>query len=180
MEEAIRKTDSLILAYQQHAFRPFFSKSCGGKTATYEEAWDKPPEDYPFYAVPCSYCLNLKNADWHSIVPLKTIQKISGFRLNSIQREKNWLLFTNRTSTVKITSEDFRIRLGRVLGWRSLPGNQFDLEQIGDQVEFRGRRIGHGLGLCQTGTCEMAKQGATYQEILQHYFPNTEIRIATD
>ncbi len=36
---------------------------------------------------------------------------------------------------------------------------------------------GHGFGLCQTGAKGMAAAGATFREILQHYFPNTEITL---
>jgi peptidoglycan hydrolase-like amidase len=36
---------------------------------------------------------------------------------------------------------------------------------------------GHGFGLCQTGAKGMAAAGATFREILRHYFPNTEITL---
>ncbi len=40
---------------------------------------------------------------------------------------------------------------------------------------FRGRGWGHGLGLCQAGAYGMATAGATYREILAHYYPGTGI-----
>jgi len=39
----------------------------------------------------------------------------------------------------------------------------------------RGRGSGHGVGLCQTGAAAMAGAGASFREILVHYFPNAEI-----
>lgn len=34
---------------------------------------------------------------------------------------------------------------------------------------------GHGLGLCQRGAAGMARDGADFRTILQHYFPNTTL-----
>jgi peptidoglycan hydrolase-like amidase len=34
---------------------------------------------------------------------------------------------------------------------------------------------GHGVGLCQSGAAEMAEQGHTAEEILRHYYPQTEL-----
>lgn len=40
-----------------------------------------------------------------------------------------------------------------------------------------GRGWGHGVGLCQIGAAVMAHQGFTYQQILSHYFPNSELKV---
>ena len=34
---------------------------------------------------------------------------------------------------------------------------------------------GHGVGLSQTGSDAMAKQGKTYTELLTHFYTDTEI-----
>ena len=41
---------------------------------------------------------------------------------------------------------------------------------------LRGAGWGHGVGLCQIGAAVMSEKSYSYQEILQHYFPNTELR----
>jgi stage II sporulation protein D len=38
-----------------------------------------------------------------------------------------------------------------------------------------GAGWGHGVGLCQLGAAVMANRGKTYQEILRHYFPGTNL-----
>ncbi len=40
---------------------------------------------------------------------------------------------------------------------------------------FTGRGWGHGVGLCQVGSYGMALAGATYKEILSHYYRNTKV-----
>jgi stage II sporulation protein D len=44
-------------------------------------------------------------------------------------------------------------------------------------VIFNGRGYGHGVGLSQEGAIEMAKEGKTFTEILDYYYPNTKIYI---
>jgi stage II sporulation protein D len=41
---------------------------------------------------------------------------------------------------------------------------------------FYGRGWGHGLGMCQTGAYGMALEGATYQQILEHYYPGMTLQ----
>jgi SpoIID/LytB domain protein len=45
----------------------------------------------------------------------------------------------------------------------------------GEVVTLDGKGWGHGVGLCQIGAAVMASQGYTYKEILQHYYPDTEL-----
>ena len=39
-----------------------------------------------------------------------------------------------------------------------------------------GAGWGHGVGLCQLGTAVMADKGCTYEQILAHYFPGSELK----
>jgi peptidoglycan hydrolase-like amidase len=39
----------------------------------------------------------------------------------------------------------------------------------------KGPASGHGVGLCQAGAAEMARTGATFREILAHFYPATTL-----
>ena len=41
---------------------------------------------------------------------------------------------------------------------------------------FYGRGWGHGVGMCQTGAYGMALEGATFDQILKHYYPGIELK----
>jgi stage II sporulation protein D len=45
----------------------------------------------------------------------------------------------------------------------------------GDQVVFKGRGYGHGVGMSQWGAYKMAEEGKKAEEILSHYFQGIEI-----
>jgi hypothetical protein len=70
---------------------------------------------------------------------------------------------------------DFKIVVGRTLGWSVLKSSRFDVMRAGDKFVFRGSGFGHGLGLCQNGAHVMASRGASYRQILAHYFPGTTV-----
>jgi stage II sporulation protein D len=67
--------------------------------------------------------------------------------------------------------EGFRLR--RAL---DLPETLFSMDVQRDRdgtlrrVTFRGRGWGHGVGMCQVGAFGMARRGASYREILRHYY----------
>jgi peptidoglycan hydrolase-like amidase len=43
---------------------------------------------------------------------------------------------------------------------------------------FTGKGWGHGVGLCQVGASGMAQQGATYEQILRHYYRGMHLRLS--
>ena len=66
--------------------------------------------------------------------------------------------------------------MGRVLGWNVLKSSRFEVGRSGSNFIFRGSGFGHGLGLCQEGAHVMAARGASYQKILEKYFPGTIVK----
>ncbi len=51
----------------------------------------------------------------------------------------------------------------------------FTIAYENENFIFTVRGYGHNVGMSQAGAKYMASQGATYQEILSHYYPNTKI-----
>lgn len=59
---------------------------------------------------------------------------------------------------------------------RRLPSTLFVVEAEGTGVwRFRGGGFGHGVGLSQAGAIDLAAQGWSAQQILQHYYPGTQL-----
>ncbi len=67
------------------------------------------------------------------------------------------------------------LELRFLLGLRS---SHFQVEQGDGVFSFRVQGYGHGAGLSQNGADYMARQGATFDEILQHYYPGTTLALA--
>lgn len=73
----------------------------------------------------------------------------------------------------KIIGKELIIR--RWLSESHLYSSAFVVERDGTDFIFRGAGWGHGVGLCQTGAAMMAEKGYDFKEILQHYFPDSEL-----
>jgi stage II sporulation protein D len=56
-----------------------------------------------------------------------------------------------------------------------IKSTNFIIETAGENLVFKGSGFGHGVGLSQWGAKKMAEDGFNYKEILEFYYPNTEI-----
>ena len=56
-----------------------------------------------------------------------------------------------------------------------LKSNFYDVVMQGYYFDLVGKGWGHGVGMCQWGAKEMASKGYKYEQILQFYYPGSEI-----
>lgn len=84
------------------------------------------------------------------------------------------------TKKTLIIGKELEIR--RVLSPTHLYSSSFYVEKkdlingIPQKFILHGAGWGHGVGLCQIGAAVMAEKGYQFDEILAHYFPNTDIK----
>jgi stage II sporulation protein D len=87
---------------------------------------------------------------------------------------------------VRGTEGDLRLwglRVRRGLGLRENPfAIRREKDEEGDPRPFvlTGRGWGHGVGLCQVGAFDMAHGGASYAEILRHYYTGIGLASVAD
>lgn len=72
----------------------------------------------------------------------------------------------------EITKHDGTI----VKSTKLLPSAFFTIAKTGGNYIIEGGGYGHGIGMSQNGANEMAKAGKTYDEILQFFYPDTEVK----
>ena len=88
---------------------------------------------------------------------------------------------SGRIYELKVVGENGSIIIGKELEIRKWLSNShlyssaFVVEKENNTFTLYGAGWGHGVGLCQIGAAVMAEKGYTYKEILQHYYPNTEL-----
>lgn len=167
----------------------YFGASCGGETANIHDLWGVTPALY-LRGVRDEYCDAGPHAKWTDTISradlLRALQSDSrtdaGNRLDQILISKRDE--TGRAEFITIEGEhrktvrgwDFKIIVGRALGWNLLKSSRFEVDRSGSNFIFRGSGFGHGLGLCQEGAHVMAARGASYQKILEKYFPGTAVK----
>jgi stage II sporulation protein D len=147
--QAASATRGLVLSYKDEIFAAMYSASCGGQTHTLDEL-GIPVRGYPYFAVTCNYCRR------H---PEKWVAQIKAEDAASLS-----------------PTEAARLNLARKLGWKTVPGNSYSSRTENGAVVLEGVGVGHGVGLCQRGGADMARHGASFQQILEHYYPNAEVK----
>jgi len=146
---AVVATRGLVLAYHGQPFGAMYTRRCGGRTRSAAEL-DTPSYEYPYFAVTCDYCRS------H---PLRWRRRVSEADANKLLRQ----------------GEAARLEIDRRLGWDAIPSCSFITHTQNQDVVLDGTGQGHGVGLCQLGARAMAEAGASFREILDHFYPNTEI-----
>ena len=84
-----------------------------------------------------------------------------------------WKLKIEGSEATLIVGKELEIR--RILSESHLKSSAFDVRMEGDKVILEGKGWGHGVGLCQIGAAVMASKGYTYDQILSHYYPGSEL-----
>lgn len=79
---------------------------------------------------------------------------------------------TGRIDELKINNKIFKgTEIRKLLNLRS---TDFQIN-VSDNISITTKGYGHGVGMSQYGANEMAKNGATYEQILKHYYQNIDI-----
>jgi SpoIID/LytB domain protein len=186
---AVKATEGQVLTDEHgQLVDVYFGASCGGETANIGTLWGVTPPEY-LRGVRDEYCLSGPHATWTDAISradlLRAVQSDArtnvGNRLDQIVISKRDE--TGRAEFITLEGEhrksvrgwDFKIIVGRVLGWNLLKSSRFEVSRSGSNFIFRGSGFGHGLGLCQEGAHMMAARGSSFQRILEKYFPGTRV-----
>lgn len=170
---AVEATRGEVLTHELAPIEAYFHASCGGRT---ESGWDALQRDLPYLkAVDCP-CGRLPASRWSATVSDAELraalgQSPEGFRVTGRTATHR----VNRVVTAAGASLD-GVLLRRKVGYTRLKSLDFDVEHARGQWTFTGRGYGHGAGLCQWGAKALADGGRTYRDILQHYYPETELQ----
>jgi stage II sporulation SpoD-like protein len=146
-------TRGLVLAYHDRAVAAMFTRSCGGRTRTPQEV-GLSSHGYPYFSAVCEFCVR------H---PSHWVRHLAQADV------------TDTDIDLREHEEAFRLDIDRRLGWDAVPSNNFIAHRDVKGVVLEGAGEGHGIGLCQAGAKAMAQAGATFREILDHYYPNTTL-----
>lgn len=186
---AVRETAGEVLRDARgRTAEVYFSAACGGRTADVAKLWGERDAPAHLHGVRDEACDALEERWTDVITSAQLLRALRadersdvGSRLDSVRVERRDQ--TGRAEVVSLEGErrrvlrgwDFKIIVGRTLGWNVLKSSRFEIARAGSSYVFRGSGFGHGLGLCQTGAHVSASRGAGYRQILGRYFPGTTI-----
>ena len=111
---------------------------------------------------------NYKFQKTFSSSDLKKLLNMSNIDIQNIERNE-----TNHVKSITINNKTYTgIEFRKLLNLRS---TDFTIEKQDNNYIITTIGYGHGVGMSQYGANQMAKEGSSYKEILNHYYENTEI-----
>lgn len=180
IEEAVYSTSGEVIEYNGEVIDAFFHSNSGGKTEVPANVWGG--TEYPYlqavetsgedgYTQYSSEVTIGKN-EFES----KMREKYSDFQIDW-NEEKNIEIveYTDggRVKTIKIGNKNLSgVEVRSIFGLKSA---NFNISIENDTIKFSVKGYGHGVGLSQTGADSMAKQGANYKDIINHFYTNVQI-----
>lgn len=170
----------------------FYSATCGGHTASLAELGNQETAEHLNGIADVdpsghAYCAAAPYFRWRNAISNASLARVverAPATVVSCSVTERWP--SGRVKSLAVSSSDgsqlalsgraFYTRCLQVLGYKVLPSTFFEVRQDGSDFMFTGHGIGHGLGLCQWGARGRADAGFKAEEILQAYFPGTEVR----
>ncbi len=189
--DAVRQTAGQILTYDGAPAQTFFHSTSAGPTEDVRDHWEflqggSQRASLPYLAgVSCPLDQDSPYYRWDRTILRTELEAALERQGHPVGRVTDlvpiqWsragrvlLLRVQHTSGETLLKGD---DLRKALGFRALPSTRFTLHRQEDGLLFRGMGYGHGVGLCQWGAMEMARRGDSFEQILQYYYPNTQLR----
>ena len=192
--QAVRETSGQIMCQDGKPVTAYYFSTSSGRTST-DEIWGGTSSSY-LKSVECEFDQNAPWSSWKVTIPWTVLEErtrnLTGSEsLESIQVVKKsesgavtGLQITTEKEAVQLEGEyeirEFLSPQGQtitekdgstVTGGSLLPSSYFQLKaNKGGCVEITGGGFGHGVGMSQTAANEMAKEGYSWQEILEYFF----------
>lgn len=183
---AIKATRGEVLTYGGKPIEALFHTDSGGMTENSEDVWGshvpylRAAKDTPAKTMPWTKTISRADlerklaAKGHDIGKVRSIA-LSPLVIGCAAKDRT---ASGRVKTMTVKGTKGTATLSGTT-WRSLLGLKstlFDAKLTKDAVTFTGYGSGHGLGISQWGAERMAAKGASYAEILHHYYTGTTLQ----
>ena len=186
---AVEATRGKVLTFHGSPAATFYHQNCGGTAAASNEVWPAISEpDLSSHADP--YCSSGAPLNWESSLSIAELD--AALRGAGISTPTGWRTMETNSRSASgrahrlrlmggagpdaiISASSFRFAVDRALGWNKIRSDLYEIRNASGHIIFSGRGSGHGVGLCQAGAEEMAREGKDYRQILSFYYPGTEL-----
>lgn len=170
VRQAVEATSDFVLAYDGELIEATYFSSSGGSTEAAVAVWGA---DYPYLQSVLSPEEILAETVSYTA---EEFRRILGKNLPGNPAE--WFGSIDYTegggvAVMEICGELYTgVELRSLLGLRS---TAFQIQTKDQSIIITTRGYGHRVGMSQYGANAMAEAGSSYQKILQHYYPGTNL-----
>ena len=181
IEEAVDEVLPYLLTYEEEPIIAAFCSMSAGQTESAETVWGQAVPDL----VPVDSAADesaphfLEEVSFSKDDLQKAMKTIAPKAKFPADQPESWLTVeevsdsgtvkTAKVGGVSVSGQDVRTAL-------SLRSAAFTVEAETDSITITTKGYGHGVGMSQYGANAMAKNGATWREILAYYYPETSLK----
>ncbi|MDD5836124.1 MAG: stage II sporulation protein D [bacterium] len=173
IKAAITSTQNEVLYYDNKLIKAYFYAMSNGYTTTSLAVFN---EELPYLNI---IIPTLDNSNTNNFEVTKTISKTQFCEKLALDCNKLNISTPKRDESNRVTMITINNREYTGLNLRqqfNLRSTDFTLQEDQDNIIITTKGYGHGVGMSQYGANAMAKNGASYQDILQFYYQGTEIK----
>lgn len=173
IKAAITSTQNEVLYYDNKLIKAYFYAMSNGYTTTSLAVFN---EELPYLNI---IIPTLDNSNTNNFEVTKTISKTQFCEKLALDCNKLNISTPKRDESNRVTMITINNREYTGLNLRqqfNLRSTDFTLQEDQDNIIITTKGYGHGVGMSQYGANAMAKNGSSYQDILQFYYQGTEIQ----
>ena len=161
VNQAVLETKGMILQSRRgQPLKAFYHSECGGRTLS------------------SALVFGVQGLQGGSLDPHCPLRKSSHWRFelpNSQLEAYLGVSGLNPSAMQKLLQDYNPQKLREKLGYSSLKSTSYQISKRDTSWIFEGQGSGHGVGLCQWGSKNLAEKGQDYLAILAHYYPEAAL-----
>ncbi|MCE3280245.1 MAG: hypothetical protein K0S44_2436 [Bacteroidetes bacterium] len=179
IEQAVLATKGLVVVDNDlNLITAAFHSNCGGQTVNSQDVWSVSTSYLK--TIKDTFCLKQPHATWQRSIPVEDwkayLQLKHKYPVDDTLKMNSASNFSqNNGRSIYFIDKDLKIPLKVIRADFQLKSTFFSVEQVGENVIFKGKGYGHGVGLCQEGAMRMAKQKRSYKDILSFYYRDVHL-----
>ena len=197
INKAVESTRGVVGIYNGKIIDAKYSSTCGGITENNENIWVGKRVPY-LRSVRDSgwdrkdFCRFSPHYRWERIYDKKEFFEVVKKQIQDFFDKKpnriEWIRITKRTRTNRVRIIEINTDIGKFYLEKdqirrlfsddrgSLKSLIFQIKVKSSQIIVSGKGYGHGVGICQYGAMEMAKERYSYKRILSHYYKSVRLK----
>lgn len=181
LRQAVEETRGVVIGYNNKPILAMFDGCCGGIIPSHIEGYDFSKTPYLSRNYACEFCKDYKIFSWKAEFSKSYLEKVLKENLASLKRLKQIVTEHDNAGVVKrLIIKDHKtdhFLEGAVLYslLKEIVSFSYSIEHLKDTIIIKGKGYGHHLGLCQWGAKKMVDLGWSYKQILEFYYPKTNL-----
>lgn len=180
ISKAAKATEGMILEFEGEPILAVFHASSAVRTASAEEVWGGA---VPYLVSVPAPAGEQSFSSWQSEVYVSREDFAESFAaeypeaafdengswFEAVELEESGYVRSVTVGGIQVSGTELRFFCG-------LKSACFTVEEGTDLILFRVCGYGHGVGMSQYGARAMAEEGYLWEDILEHYYPGTEVK----